>query len=270
MNSRRVFASLLTIAVGGTATSLLAAGAAPHWSYEGHGGPAHWASLEPEFASCKTGHAQSPIDIRTTSVKGEALPAIEFAYKPGPAKIVDNGHTIQVVPAPGDAISVGGHRYELQQFHFHKPSEESIDGKRRDMVVHLVHKDDAGKLAVVAVLLQAGETNPVIAALWNNLPAHKQAEVELKDVLIDPADLLPKDRGYYTFEGSLTTPPCSEGVTWYVLKNPSRVSSGEVARFARACDERASAAAGQRAGPPRIAVRVQAGSVTPPRDATRG
>ena len=235
MTSRRVSVPLLALlALACSGTSAYAAGAAPHWSYEGHGGPTHWASLEPEFASCKIGHAQSPIDIRTSAVKGEALPAIEFAYKPGTAKIVNNGHTIQIVPAPGDAISVGGHRYELQQFHFHKPSEEAIDGKRRDMVVHLVHKDDAGKLAVVAVLLKAGETNPVIAALWNNLPAHKEGEVELKGVQIDPADLLPKDRGYYTFDGSLTTPPCSEGVSWYVLKNPSQVSSGEIARFAKA------------------------------------
>jgi carbonic anhydrase len=235
MTARRAsIASVALLALVGPATGSLAAGAAPHWSYEGHGGPAHWSSLEPEFASGKTGHAQSPIDIHAKAIKGEALPAIEFAYKPGAAKIVDNGHTIQIVPAPGDAITIAGHRYELTQFHFHKPSEESIDGKRRDMVVHLVHKDDAGKLAVVAVLLQAGDTNPAIAALWNNLPAHKQAEVELKGVQIDPADLLPRDRGYYTFAGSLTTPPCSEGVTWYVLKKPSQVSSGEIARFAKA------------------------------------
>ena len=207
---------------------------APHWSYEGHGGPAHWASLEPEFASCRIGHAQSPIDIRTKAIKGEALPAIEFAYKPGGAKIVDNGHTIQVVPAAGDAITIGGHRYELTQFHFHNPSEESFDGKRRDMVAHFVHQDESGKLAVVAVLLQAGATNPMVATLWNNLPARKEAEVEVKGVQIDPADLLPRDRSYYTFAGSLTTPPCSEGVTWYVLKSPSQLSSGEIARFGKA------------------------------------
>jgi len=235
MTERRVCRSLLAlVALVYPAATALAAGAAPHWSYGGHGGPAHWASLEPEFAGCKTGHAQSPIDIRTKAIQGEPLPAIEFAYKPGAAKIVDNGHTIQVVPAAGDAITIGGHRYELQQFHFHKPSEESIDGKRREMVVHLVHKDDAGKLAVVAVLLKAGDTNPVIAALWSNLPVHKEAEVELQGVQIDPADLLPRDRSYYTFAGSLTTPPCSEGVTWYVLKSPSQLSTGEIARFGKA------------------------------------
>ena len=235
MTGRRVslpFFTLLALVCSGT--TAFAAGAAPHWSYEGHGGPAHWAALEPEFASCKIGHTQSPIDIRTKAIKGEALPSIEFAYKPGTAKIVDNGHTIQVVPAAGDAITIGGHRYELVQFHFHKPSEESIDGKRRDMVAHFVHKDASGKLAVVAVLLQTGAANPVVAALWNNLPAHKELEVDVKGAQIDPADLLPRDRGYYTFEGSLTTPPCSEGVTWYVLKSPAQLSSGEIARFAKA------------------------------------
>jgi len=225
---------IAAFAAAGSVPATLAADAAPHWSYAGHGGPTHWAALEPEFASCKIGHAQSPIDIRTRTVERSALPAIEFSYRPGAAKIVDNGHTIQVTPAAGDSITVGGHRYELVQFHFHKPSEESIDGRRRDMVAHLVHKDASGKLAVVAVLLQAGSTNPMVAALWNNLPAHKDAEGEIKGVQVDPGDLLPKDRGYYTFEGSLTTPPCSEGVTWYVLKNPSQVSSGEVARFGRA------------------------------------
>jgi carbonic anhydrase len=235
MAGRRTSVPLLALfALTCSGTTAFAAGAAPHWSYQGHGGPTHWSSLEPEFASCKIGHLQSPIDIRTKAIKSEALPAIEFAYKPGPAKIIDNGHTIQVSPAPGDSITIDGHRYELVQFHFHKPSEEAIDGKHRDMVAHLVHKDASGKLAVVAVLLQAGAPNPMVAALWNNLPAHKEAEVEIKGVQIDPADLLPQDRGYYTFDGSLTTPPCSEGVTWYVLRSPSQVSSGEIARFGRA------------------------------------
>ena len=202
------------------------------WDYGAAHGPGHWGKLKPEYATCATGKTQSPIDIRG-AVRSD-LPAIQFDYHPVPLRIVDNGHTIQVNYAPGSGITVDDKRYELVQFHFHKPSEEAIDGKRRDMVVHLVHKDDAGKLAVVAVLLKAGETNPVIAALWNNLPAHKEGEVELKGVQIDPADLLPKDRGYYTFDGSLTTPPCSEGVTWYVLKNPSQVSGGEIARFAKA------------------------------------
>ena len=134
---------------------------------------------------------------------------------------------------PGSFITVGGTRYELQQFHFHKPSEEAIDGRHADMVAHLVHKDDQGRLAVVAVLLNAGQINPMVATLWNNLPARKETEVEVPGVRINAADLLPADHAYYSFAGSLTTPPCSEGVSWFVLKISSTLSSGEIGRFGR-------------------------------------
>jgi carbonic anhydrase len=207
---------------------------AHHWTYQGSTGPTHWSALESDFKSCGIGHAQSPIDIKRSAVKQETMPVIAFAYHLGPLKMIDNGHTIQINVAPGSAIDVGGHHYELVQFHFHKPSEEAIDGKHAAMVAHLVHKDADGKLAVVAVLLNAGETNPLVAVLWNNLPKQKGVEVEAKGVDVDPTELLPRDRAYYTFPGSLTTPPCSEGVTWYVLKNPSTLSSGEIARFANA------------------------------------
>lgn len=212
----------------------MAEGASHHWTYQGHTGPTHWSALEPEFKSCAIGHEQSPIDIRRGAAQKANLPPIAFAYQRGPLKMIDNGHTIQVNVAPGSSIGVDGHRYELQQFHFHKPSEEAIDGKHADMVAHLVHKDRDGKLAVVAVLLHAGEANPFVALLWNNLPKQRGVEAEAKDVEIDPSDLLPRDRGYYTFPGSLTTPPCSEGVTWYVLRNPATLSTGEIARFAKA------------------------------------
>ena len=205
-----------------------------HWTYQGATGPTHWAKMEHEFEACGLGREQSPIDITSAAAKKETLPVIAFAYHLGPLKMIDNGHTIQVNVAPGSSIDVGGHHYELVQFHFHKPSEEAIDGKHADMVAHLVHKDADGKLAVVAVLLKAGEPNPFIAVLWQNLPKKKGAEVEAKGVDIDPGELLPRDRPYYTFTGSLTTPPCSEGVTWYVLKQPATVSSAEIARFAKA------------------------------------
>lgn len=207
---------------------------AHHWSYKGETGPTHWGAMEEEFHACASGSEQSPIDIRSGSVQKGTLPAIEFAYRPAPLKIIDNGHTIQVNYAPGSFITVGGHRYELQQFHFHRPSEEAIDGRHAAMVAHLVHKDEEGRLSVVAVLLQPGEVNTMVATLWNNLPARKETEVVLQDVQIDATDLLPADHAYYTFAGSLTTPPCSEGVTWYVLKNPSTLSAGEIDRFGRA------------------------------------
>lgn len=233
--SNALYRSLFAAAVLSIACAPAARSAgAQHWSYKGNSGPAHWGELQDEFRACGNGSAQSPIDIRSGSAEKASLSNIEFAYKPAPLRIVDNGHSIQVNYPPGSFITVGGHRYQLEQFHFHKPSEEAIDGRHAAMVVHLVHKDDEGRAAVVAVLLEPGKVNPMIATLWNNLPAATGTEVEVRDVAIDPTDLLPADRAYYTFAGSLTTPPCSEGVTWFVLKNPSVLSPGEIERFGRA------------------------------------
>src|SRR5262249_13286495 len=202
-----------------------------HWGYAGHGGPADWAAMSPEFATCKLGKHQSPIDIRGATTAD--LPAIAFDYKPVPLSIIDNGHTIQVNYAPGSSIDVGGARYELVQFHFHRPSEEKIGGKAHAMVAHLVHKNAEGKLAVVAVLLDGGGSNATIDAIFRHLPAEKEKAVAVPGVSIDASTLLPKDRGYYTFEGSLTTPPCSDDVQWLVLKSPLRIENAEIAQFAK-------------------------------------
>ncbi len=204
--------------------------AGAHWSYEGAGGPTHWGDLEADYSACKVGHHQSPIDIQDPHPAD--LPAIRFDYKSMPLSIIDNGHTIQINAAPGNFITVGDHRYELKQFHFHHPSEEAINGKRTDMVAHLVHADTAGNLAVVAVLLAAGPDNALIQRLWQNLPATKGTPVVHAAVLIDPSGLLPPSQGYYTFSGSLTTPPCSEHVTWFVLKQHESISADQIARFA--------------------------------------
>jgi len=201
-----------------------------HWSYGKHGGPAEWGELDQTFASCQLGKVQSPIDIR--GAKAADLPAIKFDYKPAPLKVIDNGHTIQVNYAPGSTIDVGGTRYELVQFHFHKPSEEKIDGKAHAMVAHLVHKGSDGALAVVAVLLDKGADNPTLHAIWSNLPKQKEKEVAAP-ATIDAATLLPADKGYYTFQGSLTTPPCSEGVRWFVLKTPMTLAANELTAFAK-------------------------------------
>jgi carbonic anhydrase len=201
-----------------------------HWSYQGHGGPAEWGELDPAFATCQLGKLQSPIDIR--GAKAADLPAIKFDYKPSPLRVIDNGHSIQVNYAPGSSIDVGGTRYELVQFHFHKPSEEKIDGKAHAMVAHLVHKGADGKLAVVAVLLDAGGTNPTIDTIWKNLPQEKGKEATV-NATIDAATLLPADHGYYTFQGSLTTPPCSEDVRWFVLKTPVKVAGSEITAFGK-------------------------------------
>ena len=134
---------------------------------------------------------------------------------------------------PGSFISVGGKKYALKQFHFHRPSEERINGKGYEMSVHLVHADQEGKVAVVAVLLQQGEDNPLVHELWNDLPKEKEKEEFLNNVRIDAARILPADRAYYTFPGSLTTPPCTENVTWFVLKHPVTVSATKIAQFSK-------------------------------------
>jgi len=204
---------------------------AHHWSYSGAEGPDHWGDLEPEYATCKTGRQQSPIDIR--NAKKSDLPAIQFDYYPAPLHIINNGHTIQVNYPPGSFITIGGKRYQLIQFHFHRPSEETIDGKHSEMVIHLVHADAAGKLAVVAVLLNPGAGNGLIETLWAHAPQHPGPEEKLDTVQVNAADLLPSAHGYYSFAGSLTTPPCSEDVSWFVLKAPLSISKEQAAAFAR-------------------------------------
>jgi carbonic anhydrase len=201
-----------------------------HWSYEGEGGPAQWGSMKPEFAKCATGTRQSPIDIRE-GIKVQLDP-VPFDYKPSAFRVIDNGHTVQVNVAAGNSIEVIGRRYELVQFHFHRPSEERIDGRQFDMVVHLVHKDPEGRLAVVAVLLDRGSAQPIVQKVWNNLPLEKGEEVPARDTL-DLNALLPPDRSYFTYMGSLTTPPCSEGVLWMVMKQPVPVSPEQIGIFAR-------------------------------------
>lgn len=205
-------------------------GAEIHWSYEGQGGPERWGQLRPDFNKCATGTRQSPIDIR----EGIAvdLEPIAFDYKPSNFSVIDNGHTVQVNVAQGNAIQIMGRRYELLQFHFHRPSEERINGRQYDMVAHLVHKDSEGRLAVVAVLLDRGSTHALIQTVWANLPLEKN-ELQQAQVTLDLNQLLPESRLYYTYMGSLTTPPCSEGVLWMVLKQPVQVSNQQINIFSR-------------------------------------
>ena len=206
-------------------------GAPPHWTYEGEHGPAHWGNLDSAYGTCQVGKHQSPIDIR--GAKPASLPAIVFSYQPSPLKLIDNGHTVQMTYAPGSFITVGDQKYELLQFHFHHPAEEKVNGRSYPLVAHLVHKNAEGKLAVVAVLLNEGKTNPFIDEIWKYLPAEEGKESAPAGVSVDATGLLPTKRGYYTFTGSLTTPPCTEGVTWFVLKSPAQISKSQVAAFAK-------------------------------------
>ena len=204
---------------------------AAHWSYGGEGGPEQWGRLKPEFATCANGSRQSPIDIRS-GVKVDLEP-IQFDYRPSAFGVIDNGHTIQVNVGGGNAIEVQGRRYDLVQFHFHRPSEERINGRQFDMVAHLVHKDPEGRLAVVAVLLdRGGAAQPLIQTVWNNLPLEKGSEVAVRGDL-DMNHLLPADRRYFTYMGSLTTPPCSEGVLWLVLQQPVQMAQDQIGVFSK-------------------------------------
>ena len=205
------------------------AGAA-HWSYDGEHGPAAWGAMKPEFAICATGSRQSPIDIRGGVAVD--LEPIKFDYRSTNFGVVDNGHTIQVNVGAGNSIEVMGRRYELAQFHFHRPSEERIDGRQFDMVAHLVHKSLEGQLAVVAVLLERGAAFAQIQQVWNNLPLEKNTEQRALQPL-DMNQLLPAERRYYTYMGSLTTPPCSEGVLWMVMQQPLSLSPQQLDAFAR-------------------------------------
>lgn len=201
-----------------------------HWAYSGDTGPESWGMLKPEFQQCMLGKRQSPIDIR------EGIPVqldpIQFDYRPANFKVIDNGHTIQANVEPGNSITVMGRRYELLQFHFHRPSEERINGKQFDMVAHLVHKDVDGKLAVIAVLIDQGNQHPMMQLVWNALPLEKGIE-QASSVPIDLNLVLPERKQYFTYMGSLTTPPCSEGVLWMVMKQPAQMSREQIAIFAK-------------------------------------
>ena len=205
-------------------------GHAAHWAYAGAGGPEQWGQLKPEFSTCANGSRQSPIDIRS-GVKVDLEP-IQIDYRPSGFSVVDNGHTIQVNIEGGNSIEVQGRRYDLLQFHFHRPSEERIDGRQFDMVAHLVHKDPEGRLAVIAVLLDRGSAHPLVQTVWNNLPLEKGTEMRVRSGL-DMNHLLPADRRYYTYMGSLTTPPCSEGVLWMVMQQPVPIATDQVNVFSR-------------------------------------
>lgn len=204
------------------------------WSYAGPNGPPKWGKLDKSYATCATGTAQSPIDIPDSAARKGDLPPLLFNYKPAPLRIVDNGHTIQVNYGGDSWMTLAGKRYDLVYIEFHKPAEMKIDGKTYDMSAHLVHKDKDGKLAIVAVPLAQGKESAAIKTLWSSFPMVKDKESTVADVQIAASGLLPQNKDYYSFAGSLTTPPCTENVTWIVLKTPTTISAEQIARFGRA------------------------------------
>lgn len=231
MNLPRKLLARCSVVLGAlcASTSFAAPAEAVHWTYAGTHGSAHWAEMNPAYEACGTGRAQSPIDIRDAKV--EALPPLQFAYGHVSPAIVNNGHTVQVNVPEGHFLQVGEHRYQLVQFHFHTPSEERVQGRASAMVAHLVHRDAAGKLAVVAVLIQPHRGRSGFDEVLAHLPARPGETLTVAGLDLDLAALLPASRRYYDFEGSLTTPPCSEGVHWMVLADPVSVSPEGIKRF---------------------------------------
>ena len=204
-----------------------------HWSYSGEGGPQAWASLQPEFRTCGAGRRQSPIHIEdSATLLGPAEP-LQFIYTPSGGSVVNNGHTLQVDVEGENSLTVRGSTYRLVQFHFHHPAEERINRRGFAMVAHLVHRNAEGQLAVVAVLMDPGEPSPLIHKVWTHLPLEVGDRVRVPAGLIDLNELLPKDQRYYQFMGSLTTPPCSEGVLWMVLKSPVTLAADQLKLFSQ-------------------------------------
>lgn len=200
---------------------------AVHWGYSGENGPENWASLTPEFSAC-TGKNQTPVNL-TGFIKADLKP-LKFNYKVGGSQILNNGHTVQVVYDAGSTVVIDGVEYSLKQFHFHAPSENEIKGQSFPLEAHFVHADKDGNLAVVAVMFKEGKENPALAKLWAHMPAKEGDKIALSPA-DNALDLFPQNHAYYRFNGSLTTPPCSEGVRWFVMKKPVSASKAQIDAF---------------------------------------
>ena len=204
------------------------------WDYEGPRGADHWSQLDPAYAPCNNGREQSPIDLN--NAEKADLPGLRFDSKTAPLRyVINNGHTIRVNyhRGNGNFLLAGDRRYELVQFHFHHPGEESISGKTYPMAAHLMYQSDDGHAAGVTVFLEPGPPNPIVEKLWQHMPS-AEGQNEVKSVQISPAGLLPRNtRDYFMYSGSVSAPPCTEGVTWFVLKKPITLSAEQMDAFAK-------------------------------------
>lgn len=222
---KKYFITMLALST----VSVLTSASEIHWGYAGETGPENWGKLSQAYASCHTGKQQSPIDI-TTSTPTD-LPALTFDYQPMPLIIENNGRTTKITADKASSLKIGETAYKLLQFHIHTPSEGAINGKRADMVIHLVHQNAENQLAVVAVFLEkSAKENTLINTLWQVMPK-VPGEPQQHETQIDINQLLPDNKGYYTYEGSLTTPPCTEGVKWIILKQPLSISAEQLAQY---------------------------------------
>ncbi|WP_308365593.1 MULTISPECIES: carbonic anhydrase family protein [unclassified Microbulbifer] len=210
------------------ASAVACAGDGAQWDYSGAKGPGHWGELSPQFTACSEGRNQSPINL-SNFIESDLKP-IEIHYQAGGDEILNNGHSVQVNYAPGSKISVDGHEFTLKQYHFHSPSENHINGKSFPMEAHLVHADGKGNLAVIAVMFEEGEANKALAKAWAKMP-EKAGDSHGLPSSVAAEDILPSSRDYYRYNGSLTTPPCSEGVEWLVMKEPVSASKAQIEKF---------------------------------------
>ena len=222
MKGKLLFIALAAFSVSATETN------APHWSYDGDAAPQNWSKLSPDFHLCEQGKAQSPIDIK------EALQVhprpLKLSYQLPPVNVINNGHSVQVNVQQGDFATLDGDKFVLQQFHFHSPSENTLNGKSFPMEAHFVQMDAEGEVAVIAVMFETGKANPELEKIWQQMPEKAGESVMLKEkVSLD--GLLPKDLTHYRFSGSLTTPPCTEGVRWLVVKQPQTLSEAQLEKF---------------------------------------
>ena len=235
----RTMAAMLLLGAAAICIALAAGAEGVHWGYGAEDGPAAWSRLSADYALCAAGGSQSPIDLR---VKETSKPAevVEFDYRPSSlriarnsyvAEVLNNGHTIQIDVDEDSDLAIGKRRYQLLQYHFHAPSEHAVDGKRFPMEMHLVHRSVTGDLAVVGVLIEAGAANSSFQRIWSHLPEEHGTRVHHENVEVDVAKVIPKDHHWYRYQGSLTTPPCSEGVRWFVIANPIQLSQAQIAAF---------------------------------------
>jgi carbonic anhydrase len=231
MHRRNVLKALTGLALCPICAATGFAADAPHWSYEGAEGPSNWENLDAASKVCSAGSQQSPIDI-VAAVRAQ-LPPIKFVWSQSADTIVNNGHTIQANFANGNSIMLGKDNYKLLQFHFHRPSEHLIEGKNFPMELHFVHQHASGGLAIVGVLMAIGRANSVFHNVVTTMPVEAGPAVKA-DKTINPNGMLPANRSYYRYPGSLTEPPCSETVEWLLMVTPIQVAEADVAAFAKA------------------------------------
>ena len=200
------------------------------WDYFGKKGAKNWGKLSPQFLTCRLGQSQSPINL--TSAISASIPNLQFNYNPSTLRIFNNGHTIGVNYDNGSMLTLNGETYELIQFHFHHPSEHTVDNKSYSMELHLIHKSKRGFLAVVGVFLKQGNYNQLLESLWRMMPYQESKEVRFPYITINAQDLIPQSERVYMYYGSLTTPPCSENIYWIVFQEPLEISTDQIQQFA--------------------------------------